>query len=59
MTEALRAATASAESTLEEWGRRWEDREVESVTDLCVPFLVVRRGKAEHFVTRDQSAPAA
>jgi hypothetical protein len=46
--------TATVDSFFEEYTRRYSDRDVEGVTDLCVlPFLAVRRGEAIHMPDRD------
>jgi hypothetical protein len=47
------AVNASVVSTFDEYTRRYSDRDVEGVTDLCLwPFLAVRRGEAIHMPDR-------
>jgi hypothetical protein len=47
------AVAASYLSTFEEYARRYSDRDVEGVTNLCVwPFVAIRRGKAIHLADR-------
>jgi hypothetical protein len=42
------------ESFIDEYARRYIERDVEGVTDLCQwPFLSVRRGEAIHLQNRD------
>ena len=46
--------TASALSTFDEYTRRYSDRDVEGVTNLCLwPFVAIRRGQAIHMPDRD------
>jgi hypothetical protein len=46
--------SASAVSTLDEYIRRYANRDVEGVTDLCLwPFVAIRKGKAIHMPDRD------
>lgn len=45
--------TASIVSTFDEYNRRYSERDVEGVTDLCLwPFLAIRRGEAIHMADR-------
>lgn len=45
--------TASTVATLDEYTRRYSDRDVEGVTDLCLwPFIAIRRGEAIHLPDR-------
>jgi hypothetical protein len=40
-------------STFDEYTRRYSERDVEGVTDLCLwPFLAVRKGRAIHMADR-------
>jgi hypothetical protein len=53
-TARVPTVTASAVSTLDEYIRRYADRDVEGVTDLCLwPFVAIRKGKAIHMPDRD------
>ena len=46
--------TGTVESFIDEYARRYIERNVEGVTDLCHwPFLAVRRGEAIHLRNRD------
>jgi len=46
--------TASVVSTFDEYTRRYSERDVEGVTNLCLsPFLAIRRGEAIHMPDRD------
>ena len=45
--------TRTVDSLLDEYIRRYAERDVEGVTDLCQwPFLAIRRGKAIHLPDR-------
>ena len=45
--------TASIESVLDEYIRRYSGRDVEGVTDLCLaPFVAIRHGEAMHMPDR-------
>jgi hypothetical protein len=45
--------TATVQSTVDEYIRRYSERDVEGVTDLCLwPFLAVRKGEAIHLPDR-------
>jgi hypothetical protein len=45
--------TAAVQSTVDEYIRRYSERDVEGVTDLCLwPFLAVRKGEAIHMSDR-------
>jgi hypothetical protein len=47
------AVTATVQSTVDEYIRRYSERDVEGVTDLCLwPFLAVRKGEAIHMPDR-------
>jgi hypothetical protein len=47
------ALVAPVDSFIQEYGRRFSQRDVEGVTDLCMcPFLAVRRGEAIHLPDR-------
>ena len=44
---------ATVDSFFHEYARRYSERDVEGVTDLCLwPFLAIRRGKAIHLPDR-------
>jgi hypothetical protein len=46
--------TDTIESLLDEYIRRYAERDAEGVTDLCVwPFVAIRRGEAIHLTDRD------
>ena len=46
--------TATVDSFFDEYARRYTDRDVEGVTDLCLwPFLAIRRGEAIHLPDRE------
>lgn len=46
--------TATVDSLLDEYQRRYTERDAEGVTDLCVwPFVAIRRGEAIHLLDRD------
>jgi len=46
--------TATVDSFFDEYARRYTERDVEGVTDLCLwPFLAIRRGEAIHLPDRE------
>jgi hypothetical protein len=46
--------TATVDSLLDEYARRYTARDMEGVTNLCLwPFLAIRRGEAIHLPNRD------
>ena len=46
--------TATVDSLLDEYQRRYTERDSEGVTNLCVwPFVAIRRGEAIHLLDRD------
>ena len=46
--------TDTVDSLLDEYHRRYVERDAEGVTDLCVwPFLAIRKGEAFHLLDRD------
>ena len=46
--------TAPVDSLLDEYQRRYTERDAEGVTDLCVwPFVAIRRGDAIHLLDRN------
>jgi hypothetical protein len=47
------AVTLAVQPTVDEYIRRYSERDVEGVTDLCLwPFLAVRKGEAIHLPDR-------
>ena len=45
---------ATVDSFFDEYARRYTERDVEGVTNLCLwPFLAIRRGEAIHMPDRD------
>jgi hypothetical protein len=46
--------SATVDSLVHEYARRYTERDVEGVTDLCLwPFLAIRKGEAIHLPDRD------
>jgi hypothetical protein len=46
--------TATVDSLLDEYQRRYTERDAEGVTNLCVwPFVAIRKGEAIHLLDRD------
>ena len=46
--------TANVDSLLDEYQRRYSERDAEGVTSLCVwPFVAIRKGEAIHLLDRD------
>ena len=46
--------TATVDSLFDEYARRYTERDMEGVTNLCLwPFLAIRRGEAIHLPSRD------
>ena len=46
--------TATVDSLLDEYQRRYTERDAEGVTNLCAwPFVAIRRGEAIHLLDRD------
>jgi hypothetical protein len=46
--------TPSVLSVFDEYTRRYSERDVEGVTNLCLwPFLAIRKGEAIHLLNRD------
>jgi hypothetical protein len=46
--------SATVGSFFHEYARRYTERDVEGVTDLCLwPFLAIRKGEAIHLPDRD------
>jgi hypothetical protein len=46
--------SATVDSFFDEYARRYSERDVDGVTNLCLwPFLAIRRGKAIHMRDRD------
>jgi hypothetical protein len=46
--------SATVDSFLHEYARRYAERDGEGVTDLCLwPFLAIRKGEAIHLLDRD------
>ena len=46
--------SATVDSFLDEYARRYTERDVEGVTNLCLwPFLAIRKGEAIHLRDRD------
>ena len=44
--------TATVDSLLDEYQRRYTERDAEGVTNLCVwPFVAIRKGEAIHLLT--------
>ena len=64
MTEAAWGAysplmSATVDSFFDEYARRYTERDVDGVTNLCLwPFLAIRKGKALHMPDRDAVASA-
>ena len=53
-TASVLAVTPSVVSIFDEYARRYTERDVEGVTNLCLwPFLAIRRGEAIHMPDRD------
>jgi SnoaL-like domain len=53
-TARVRAVTPSVVSIFDEYTRRYSERDVEGVTNLCLwPFLAIRNGKTIHLPDRD------
>jgi hypothetical protein len=48
------AVTATVQAFFDEYARRYSERDVEGVTELCLwPFLAIRRGEVIHLPDRD------
>jgi SnoaL-like domain len=46
--------TATVDSIFDEYARRYTERDIEGVTNLCLsPFVAIRRGEAIHMADRD------
>ena len=46
--------TATVDSIFDEYARRYTERDIEGVTNLCLsPFVAIRRGEALHMADRD------
>ena len=46
--------TATVDSLLDEYQRRYTERDAEGVTNLCVwPFVAIRRGEVIHLLDRE------
>jgi hypothetical protein len=46
--------TATVDLLFEEYARRYTERDMEGVTNLCLwPFIAIRRGEAIHLPNRD------
>ena len=46
--------TTTVDSFFDEYARRYTERDIEGVTNLCLsPFVAIRRGEAIHFRDRD------
>ena len=53
-TDRVLPVTATVDSLFDEYARRYEERDMEGVTNLCLwPFLAIRRGEAIHLSDRD------
>ena len=53
-TDRVLPVTATVDSFLDEYVRRYGERDMEGVTDLCVwPFVAIRNGEAIHLPDRD------
>ena len=54
VTARVHLVTAEVDSFFDEYARRYTERDVEGVTNLCIwPFLAVRSGVAIHLPDRD------